>query len=209
MVLRDHSIPGLNVDIDPLDYQYLAQLVFKTAVNDYLHLQHPNKRKRKHNQVAFETACDMFFDDSYLFKHFQDEWGKDITLQQFVGIATDDEYQDLETLREWLIQESLVYWARQDVQTIEIPSEIVIEGHVYHIEHRTMPETLVDYKTKIIVLNKDSKDSENQERFMEAVMFLLLHHTEIKIPGKTLTSLSKAFFRTLRINSCFTGASNG
>lgn len=193
--------------VDALDYQVLAAKTFLRARQDYIHLQHPNYRRRKYLREAFLTATDMFWDPEYRMACFTNEYGDDMDIEEFVRLVSDRERVDMPALQQHLVEESLSYWDEKEMQTLEIPNSIVIEGHVYYVEQLDEPDYIFDLETKRIYLDKNQDDSENQERFVEAVMELTFHHQEVRLSGAARKKLAKAWFRTLRINNCFTGVS--
>jgi len=188
-----------------LDYRTLARETLFQAMRDYTSLQHPKTRRRKYLQEAFESAVDLFFDPDFTLMSFEDGFGEDMTTEEFVRIATGFARADVEKLKTHLIETSLAFWDKKEMKTVEIPDTIVIEGHIYYVEHVSSPDVELDLDSKRIYLNRDAKDSENQERFVVAVMELTMHHQEVRLSAAKRKDIARAWFRTLRMNNCFTG----
>ena len=88
------------------------------------------------------------------------------------------------------------------MRTVEIPEDVVIEGHTYSVQHH-LQDMIVDYDEKTIRLNKQGPCAE--EEFMQAMIDLSCYHGEIKTSTKARKELGKALYRLLRINDCFVG----
>lgn len=186
----------------------IARKVLLQAMQDYSQLQHPRYRRRKHLKKAYESAVELFFDPEYRLASFEDEWGEDMDLEAFLKVATERERVDIPALHDHLITSSLKYWEAKamQIQVVEIPEDICIEGHVYTVTNSTEVDSFeIDFDSKEIVLNTDHSDSENQEAFCLAVMELVFHHEELNMSTSMRKRLGKVWFRTLRINNCFTG----
>lgn len=191
---------------DEQDYLKICRLVLKNAIYDYISLQHPKKRKRKHAQEAFTSAVDMLFDDTYRLAHFKNDDNEDMSLKEFIGVAGENTALDPKVLRNYVIAEALKDQEQEMVSTVNIPEEVIIEGHVYTVVHQESPSYLINYDHKLIALDTKKKNSENQERFIIAVIEITFYHSDIKLPKKTIEAFGKIWFRTLRINNCFVGA---
>ena len=66
-------------------------------------------------------------------------------------------------------------------------------------------EYKICYEDKEIYINK-SLESETELEFIKAVVDIIHYHEEIPTPAPGREVLSKALYRMLKINSCFTGS---
>ena len=174
--------------------------VLRQAMDDYVKMQHPKYRRRKYEKEAFWSARDLLWDDGCVL-HIKDEEGGAMTLRALAQAAADRENVDLDRLHTYLLEYSRTYWEQKDVKTLEIPEDVVIEGHTYRVEHAD--ELEIDYDNKVLSINKKSPTAE--EDFVRAMMDLVCHHGEIRTSAKARRELGKGVYRLLRINSCFTG----
>ena len=187
------------------DYKKIMSAILRQAIDDYIRMQHPRYRRRKYEKEAFWSACNLLWDDNHILQ-IEDDEGRPMTLRALAIAAADRENVDLKRLRQYLLDESVIYWNEKKMKTVTIPEDIVVEGHAYqihHIENKKYENIQIDYDNKIIFLNKKSPTAE--EDFMLAMMELTCHHGEIKTSAKARHKLGKAFYRLLKINNCFTG----
>ena len=77
-------------------------------------------------------------------------------------------------------------------------------GHVYRVQHQEKPEYKIDYDTKVLTLNKHPGTIQ-EECFVSAVFEIMMYHEDIPVKKANMKRMSKAWFRTLKINNCFTG----
>jgi len=182
------------------DHRKLMSAVLRQAMDDYVKMQHPRHRRRKYEREAFWSARDLLWDDSCTLQ-IEDDEGNEMTLEALCKAASDRENVDVEALRSYLLEQSTTYWREKQVKTIDIPEDVVIDGHVYQVQHAESTE--IDYDSKIIYLDKAGPTAE--EEFMRAMVELTCHHSEIKTSAKARRELGKSLYRLLRINSCFTG----
>lgn len=185
---------------DHEDYRKLMSAILRQAMDDYIKLQHPKCRQRKYEREAFWSARDLLWDDSCELS-IADEEGKPIGLQALAMLASDRENVNLRKLRSYLISESIAYWNQKQVRTISIPQDVTIEGHIYSVHQAD--DSDLDFDNKIVYLDKLAANAE--EQFMQLLLDLTCHHSEIKTSAKTRAELGTAIYRLLRINSCFTG----
>lgn len=185
-----------------VDYRKLMRAILCQAMDDYIKMQHPRYRKRKYEREAFWSARDLLWNDGHTLA-IEDAEGNFTTLATLCAAAADRENADVENLRAYLLAESKAYWKEKQVRTIEIPEDVVVEGHAYRVQHQQDPE--IDFDEKIIYLNKESPTAE--EQFMQLVLDLTCHHNEIKTSVKARKELGKSLYRILKLNSCFVGDS--
>lgn len=198
---HDQEIPIDNYDLNKLMYSVLTH-----AMDDYVKLQHPKTRTKKYMQEAFNSAVDMFFDKEFCFEHFLDDEGKQISFKEFVSQLMSDDRIDLEKIKQRVINDAHSFWQNKFIYTIEIPESLIYNGHVYSVLHvEDNEDAFVDFDNKLILINKDSESSDNQELFMQLVLQVVSHHEDLKIPLVNMTKLGSALFRLLRMNSCFVG----
>lgn len=191
--------------IDKGDYKTLLVAILRQAIDDYVKLLHPRYRRKKYLQEAWQDAIDMFFDSNYRMLRLKNEMGEDMSIKDLIAIVLESEQADISQLQNHVIDEAVAFWEDKPVRTIEIPDTVVVNGHVYYIYHTEEDSCTTDLDEKTVTLNKNSKDSENEERFIQALMELALHHEDITMSKKNVESLSKAWFRILRLNNCFIG----
>jgi hypothetical protein len=182
------------------DYRKLMSAVLRQAMDDYIKMQHPKQRQRKYEREAFWSARDLLWDNECELE-IEDDEGNPMTLETLAMAAADRENVDLERLRSYVVQEAVNYWEDKDVKTIDIPEDVVIEGHTYQIQQSD--ERDIDFDSKIIYLDKRGPTAE--EDFMMAMVELGCHHGNIRTSSKARKELGKVLYRLLRINSCFVG----
>jgi len=122
-------------DIDEKDYRFLLQAVLTKAIDDYVKLLHPKQRKRKYLQEYFLEAVDMFFDDSYLMAYIQNDSGEPMSLKDLVNLSMDSGRGSIEELQEHVVNSALKYWQDKDMNVVNIPETLQVDGHVYHVFH--------------------------------------------------------------------------
>jgi len=188
------------MEITQEDHRKLMSAILRQTIDDYIKMQHPRYRRRKYEREAFWSARDLLWDDDCVL-NIQDAEGLDMNLSSLCEAASDRDNVDIKNLRKYLIKQSQEYWKEKPVKTVEIPEDVVIEGHAYQVQQAE--DTEIDFENKIILLDKLSPTAE--EEFMRAMVDLTCHHGEIKTSGKARKELGKALYRLLRINSCFTG----
>jgi len=182
------------------DYRRLMSAVLRQSIDDYIKLQHPRRRRKKYELEAFWSAQELLWNTDYLLD-IKNAEGTFLDLEALSLAASGRENVDLEPLRQYLVEESVRYWDEKDLKTVEIPADVVVEGHVYHVEQAS--STSVEYDTKTIYLDKQSPLAE--EQFMQIVVELGCYHGDIRTSAKARKDLGKALYRILRINDCFTG----
>ena len=191
--------------VDTYDWKILLNAILRQAIDDYIKLQHPKFRKKKYLQEAFDSAVDMFFDSDFKFLHVQGPEGNFMSLKDLISSILEDDRLEMEKIKEHVIEEARAFWEIKMVNTLYIPDSFIYDGHVYAVHHSEEEDVSIDLDAKIICLNKDIKDSENQQRFMEASVKIICYHEDITISQKNISQIGKGIFKMLRINSCFSG----
>ena len=181
------------------DHRKLMSAILRQAMDDYIKMQHPRYRRRKYEREAFWSARDLLWDEECELD-ITDEEHDPLTLKTLAMAASDRENVDLNRLRSYLIEQSIKYWDEKKVKTVEIPEDVVIEGHAYIVQHSN--ESNIDFDAKVIYLDKRGPTAE--EQFMQLMIDLSCHHGEIRTSAKARRELGKVLYRLLRINSCFT-----
>jgi len=184
------------------DYKALLMAILTQAMNDYVKLQHPKYRKKKYLQEAFESSVKMLFDDSFEFLYLRNENGENMSFREMLSYFISEKNMDLQKLRLHLIKEAKTFWENKLLNVLEVPQSFIYDGHVYDTVH-SLEESSVDYVEKIIYINKENDNSDTQQAFIKCAVEIMLYHEEIPISGKNIEKLAKAFFRMLRVNSCF------
>ena len=187
------------------EYKTLLHAILRQAMDDYIKLQ-PKFRKKKYLQEAFESAVDMFFDSDFRMLHVKNDMGDEMSLKDMITFLLEDDMSDLEKIKAHVINEARTFWETKLVRTLYIPDSFIYDGHVYAVHHTDSIDPEIEFETKTIILNKQSEDSENQERFLQTVLKIVFYHEDITMSQKNIDSLGKALFKMLRLNSCFTGA---
>ena len=191
---------------DEQDHSKLLAAITRQAIDDYIKLQHPKYRKKKYLIEAYHQAIDMFFDNSYRFMFIPNDDGDDMSFLEMLRATLKTEHVKIHKIRDHVIAEALAFWDTKTIKTVDIPETLQINGHVYRIHHtEDVGSYTVDYLEKILTINK-LPDSTNEELFVEAVFEILMYHEDIPIKPQHLAQLSKGWFRTLKLNNCFTGS---
>jgi hypothetical protein len=190
---------------DQYDWKILLNAVLRQAIDDYIKLQHPKFRKKKYLQEAFDSAVNMFFDSDFQFLHIKDPEGNFMSLKELASSILEDDRLDMEKIKIHVVSEARDFWETKMINTIYIPSTFIYDGHVYHVHHTDEDDTHIDLDKKIITLNKQTENSDNQQRFIETVIKLICYHEDIAISQKNIAKIGKGIFKMLRINSCFSG----
>lgn len=183
------------------DFQKLMSAILRQAMDDYVKMQHPRRRRKKYEKEAFWSARDLLWKPEYLL-NINDPEGKAMDLEELAKAAADRENVKIESLQNYLLEESERYWSEKKLKTVNIPEDVVVSGHVYEVRHQYGPLN-IDYDEKIISINKTGPVAE--EEFMQAMLDLTCHHDEIKTSAKARKQLGKAIYRLMRINNCFVG----
>jgi hypothetical protein len=191
--------------LDEKDVVVLCTNILRQAIDDYSKLAHPNQRKKKYLEEAYQNAVNMFFDQTYRLIAFKNENDQDMSLEDFVKTILESDRVDLDKLRKHVVDQAIEYWNTKEVNTLIIPSSVYINGHVYQTSHSEDDTYQVDYDEKTIYLNRDDSNSENQEMFVKAVHEIICYHEEIVISKQQRDILARGWFRTLRLNNCFVG----
>jgi hypothetical protein len=192
--------------IDNYDLNRLMHAILKQAMDDYVKLQHPIARRKKYMQEAFDSAVDMFFDSDFSFMYVKDEENKEIGLKELVYQLMSDDRVDVDKIKKHVVTDAQTFWQNKFVNTIDIPESLIYNGHVYSVLHiDDNDDAAVDFDQKIILLNKSTDCSDNQELFMQLCLQVVAYHEEFKIPAATMNKLGNSLFRLLRMNSCFVG----
>jgi hypothetical protein len=179
--------------IDEQDFSKLMAAIIRQAIDDYVKLQHPKYRRKKYLVEAYQQAIDMFFDHTYKFLSIPNDYGEDMSLMDMLKAALKTEHVDIEKLREHAIAEAVAFWDTKAIKTVEIPDSLQINGHVYDIRHEDSSTSyVIDFDNKILTLDK--------------LMNTTSDHEDIPIKPKHMAQLAKGWFRTLKLNNCFTGA---
>lgn len=180
------------------DYHNLMNKVLLQAMHDYIKLAHPSSRKKKHLREAFLDSASMFFDPEYRMKYFFNDEGQHMTLEDFLKIATDRERVDIEKLHQYLISETLKYWA--EIPLMKIPEVILIAGKPWTVLHRDEGYR-IEFEEDTIYINKKVEDAA-QQLFLGCVD-ISCDALGIKMPAATRKEFSKFFSELLRMNNCF------
>lgn len=184
------------------EQQAIMSAILRQAIDDYIKLQHPTRRQKKYEQEAFWSANDLLWDSEYRLLEPIGDNGEGISLRELCMLASARENVSLKSLRHYLVTEAKHYWSSKEMRTISIPDDIVLEGHVYYV--RNGQSTSIDYEEKVIVINKQSPNAEQE--LMEAVVEIACYHTEVRTSTVARKEISAALFRALKVNNCFVGS---
>jgi hypothetical protein len=189
--------------IDAKDFQTLMQAILRSAIMDYITLQHPSRRRKADVKKALGVAWDMLFDETYLAMKLHTPEGDPMSLKDILEGAQPNNVININDIREKVIEEAASFWSAADVQTLDIPEFLAFRGHVYNVYDQPDTST-VDFVEKTIYQDQ-SKGSTSQQEFVARAMEVAAHHTEAKISQAALASLATAWFEILRMNNCFAG----
>lgn len=189
-------------DIDFEDWSLLLRNIIRQAMDDYIKLQHPKYRDKKYLQEDFQSAIDMFFDDSYRFLYIQNSDNIDMNLTELLVEAANTDKANPKKIQQWIIEQTKIYWEEKYMETINIPEILCIEGTVYNVLHKEGPEYLFDYDNRELYIDKRS-NTENEKTFILAVSEAICYHLDIRISKRNREELAEGFFRTLKINNSF------
>ena len=187
------------------DFEIIARQIFRMGIDDYIKLQHPGRRRKKNLREAWWTAVDLFFDPTFRFANILNELDQPMSLTEFLQVAADRENIDVKRLQDYLVEEAKNYWRDKDMRTVEIPTDIVIEGNVYQVKLASVDEYRVIYPANTILLPAKAHRTVQEEQFTAATFEIVAYHTEAKLTKKARQQLAEGWFRTLKINNCFVG----
>jgi hypothetical protein len=192
------------VSVDISNYRRLLQAILMHAMDDYTKLQHPKNRRKKYLDKAFSSAVDMFFDSDYMMLHLQNGDGSFMSLKDFLMEALDTENVDVEKIKSHVVQNSRAFWETKMLNTVYIPDNIVYDGHAYRVIHsQDRSDPVIDFDEKCIFLNKDYKDSENQQKFILTLVRIVIYHEDIAVSQSKIETIGRGMFKLLRMNGCF------
>lgn len=186
------------------DYKHLLQAILQQAIDDYTKLYHPYNRRKKYLLEAFLDAHDMLFDSTYRMSYVKNEENEDMSLYDLIHESLEIPEVNIGKLTSYVIDQTILYWEKKPMKTIDIPEQLLIEGHVYTIDHHDQPEMCISWAKKIVSINK-KEVSTAEEQLLEAISILLAKHLNLRMDRKDLKALAKAWFRTMKFNNCFTG----
>jgi hypothetical protein len=185
-----------DIQVDEAKWRSLLQAIFIKAVEDYIKLYHPGKRKHTYLEEDFMNATDMFFDPQFRFMHFKNNDDEDMSLSDLLE-EIRDEMPDIEQLQQYLVDAAKEHWDLKQLSTIKIPEFIGIEGHVYTVNiHDT--DTRVDYFNKIIYLNSSA---DLEQELIQASLEIVYYHNDITQSKKRRKLIADAIFRFLKHNN--------
>ena len=201
------------------DYRAILAAVLNQAIDDYVVLMHPKRRKRKYLQEFFLDAVDMFFDDSYRMNNISNEDGEDMSLSDLICALRQTKRPNIQALRKYVIQKAQDHWSHtlnsmitNDkngvpntlTDSITIPQTVQTAGRVYRVFHTESEETYcVDYEEQTIYLN--TKVAASHLNFCKALTEIMVENADISIEGEDKQKLSDSFYMLLILNDCFSG----
>jgi len=193
------------ITADPEDYKVLLHAILRQAMDDYIKLQHPKFRSKKYLQEAFDSAVEMLFNSEYRMLYVKNDMGTEMSLKDMVSSLMDDDRADLNKLKEHIIREAKAFWETKLVRTLYIPESFIYDGHVYTVNHTDDFDPTIDFDKKEILINR-KRTSESELQFLDLAVDIVFYHEELPAKKDVRSKLSKALFRMLKINSCFTGS---
>lgn len=188
--------------IEAQDLTILATQVFRQCVEDYIHLQHPQTRTKKYIHEAFLSSVDMFWDPEYRLDVFLDEENNPMDIKSFLKLASDRENINMNAFLAFIKSQSITYWKNKYMDTISIPSFLMICNTPYDVRHKESLTFEIDYKNRIISLNKNSSE-DNNIIFFNALIEIICFHEEIQIKKEIQKQLAKSFYETFKMNNSF------
>ncbi len=188
--------------IEPEDLNKLTIQVFRQALEDYVHLQHPSTRVKKYVHEAFLSAVDLFWDPTYRLDLFKDENNDPMDLEEFLKLASDRSNLDLEAFTKYIQDQSTIYWSNKLVNTITIPDIMMICNTPYDVSHIDEEQFKVDYDNRVLYINK--KPSEvNNIRFVTAILEIICFHQDLRVNKTAQKELGNKFYNVLKMNNSF------
>lgn len=184
------------------EYRSLIKAIIDNGIIDYIKLQHPNNRKKRYLQEAYYTSIALFFDDSFRLDLFVDQDGAPLCLENALKIIVDGQLASAQKAREYLIQETIVYWHEKNFQNLSLPKTINIAGKTYFICNTKSEEPHIDLEKYILYLNFSKKEVDRD--FTNLCLTLILSECGINLKTSSLVLLNKFFYLFLKINGCFT-----
>jgi hypothetical protein len=188
--------------IEPEDLNKLAVQVFRQALEDYIHLQHPATRIKKYVHEAFLSSVDMFWDPDYRLDLFKDENGEAMDLETFLKLASDRSNLDLEAFTRYIQDQSETYWRNKYVNTITIPDIMMVCNTPYDISHIDEDQFRVDYDNRVLYINKKPLEA-NHMRFCAAILEIICFHTDLRVSKAAQKELGHKFYDVLKMNNSF------
>lgn len=192
------------MNFDPVEAQDLTKLavqVFRQALEDYVHLQHPATRTKKYVHEAFLSAVDLFWDPEYRIDVFKGDKDESLNLEDFLKLAADRSNLDLEVFSTFLQDQSKSYWKDKLMTTITVPEIMMVCEVPYDIRHHA--ETYrVDYDNRIVFLNKKPAE-DNYQEFFAALVEIICYHKDLKVSKSNIRILGAALYDIMKINNSF------
>jgi hypothetical protein len=192
-------------DFDPVeaeDLNKLAVQVFRQALEDYIHLQHPLTRSKKYVYESFLSSIDMFWDPDFRLDLFLDDNNEPMNLESFLKLASDRSNLDLESFTKYIQEQSEIYWRDKYVNTITIPDVMMVCNVPYDISHIEEDTFRVDYDSRTLFLDKRPTET-NHVRFCTAIMEIICFHEDLRVAKAAQKSLGNRFYNTLKMNNSF------
>jgi hypothetical protein len=185
------------------DYKRLIKAVFDSSLIDYIKLQHSNNRDKKFLQQSFINTVDMFFDEDYRFKHFQDleTQTKDLSFLELMKIYLESNKMDKNRIHEYISKESMSYWWEKNFHNLQVPETITIAGIVWTIKN-SPANCFIDHENKRIYCPVNAVESDRI--FFKLCLQQICNSAEIHLSETDFDKLFKLFYLFLKINAPFT-----
>lgn len=185
------------IDFDRQDWINLLELVFKAAVNDYIQLLHPSKRKRSNLADALGSAHDFLFDDTYQSMKIKTPEGESMTLRELLAYVYPDMHIDIEEMRENILNQAIEHWTVPKTRVIAIPEYVILGGKVFSVIPGDQYE--LDMDANLIIIPQKFNDSD----FIEILMQITLQQADVKLSTSATKRLASKWYELLRMNNCF------
>lgn len=183
------------------DHKILVKAVVDNSLTDYIKLQHPANRKKRYLQEAFVTSIAMFFDDSFTFNMFMNEYGKPMSLTDAIVYSNDTYKFSLKAYKENVLEETREYWWAKHFRNIRIPNDISINAQMYFIKYNKEKAREIDNKNYLIYLDKADRMSDRH--FIHSCLLIMLDSNKIVLEDEDIDKLSKTLYLFIKMNGGF------
>ena len=199
------------------DYRAILAAILNQAIDDYVILMHPKRRKKKYLQESFLDAVDMFFDDSYRMNNISNEYGEDMSLPDLICALRQTKRPNIEALKSYVVNKAKDHWSsmiessmsenKEITQNsitdfVSIPQTIQVCGRVYRVFHSKAEENyFIDHDEQTVYL--DLKASASTVNFCKALIDVMLHTNGVPLEDEAKKNLAESFYMLLMLNDCF------
>lgn len=184
------------------DMKKLKLAILNQSIQDYIKLQHPKYRSKKYLEESFIYSVNMFFDPCYSFLYFFNEEGEHESTLEFISSTTNTSITSLQPMKDYLKEQSILYWDNKKMKTFTIPPYLVYNGLIYNILMSESDNKIkIDYEKNEIFFDK--KDKEAEKIFIEAFIQIVQKEQNLKLSDKDKNILVKSIHDLLKMNNLY------